>query len=97
LSRALSSIGRYREASVLLTPLIAADLEAAEPRGDWTQRLDALRGEILLGQGRKNEGLAKLAAAVDAMSALPTPDDDLPTFRKTLEAANRSGNTLIQK
>lgn len=97
LSRALSSTGRYREASVLVNPLIAADLEAAEPRGDWTQRLDALRGEILLGQGRKNEGLAKLAAAVDAMSSLATPDDDLPTFRKALEAANRTGNTVSQK
>ncbi len=97
LARALSSIGRSREASDLMTPLAAADLEAAEPRGDWTQRLDALRGEILLGQGRKNEGLAKLSAAVDSMASLATPDDDLPTFRKALEAANRSTGAVIQR
>jgi len=97
LSRALSSSGRYREAGELMTPLVADDLEAAEPRGDWTQRLAALRGEILVGLGHKDEGLAKLSEAVKAMAALPTPDDDLPTFRKTLEAANRPGSRVTPK
>jgi non-specific serine/threonine protein kinase len=97
LACALSSTGRYREASDLMTPLVAADLEAAEPRGDWLHRLDALRGEILLGQGHQNEGLAKLTEAVAAMAALRTPDDELPTFRKALEAANRPAIRSMQR
>jgi hypothetical protein len=31
-----------------------------------------------------------LTQAVNAMATLPTPDDDLPTFRKALDAANRA-------
>jgi len=91
LSCALNSLGRYREAGDLMSPLVAADLEAAEPRGDWTQRLDALRGQNLLGQGHTKEGLAMLTQAVTAMANLPTPDDDLPTFRKALDAATLPG------
>jgi eukaryotic-like serine/threonine-protein kinase len=87
LSCALTRLGRYRDAHDLLTPLIAADLDAAEPRGDWPQRLDALRGEILLGEGHKNEGIAALTSAVNAMEQLSAPDDDLATFRGVLNAA----------
>jgi non-specific serine/threonine protein kinase len=86
LSCALSNIGRYREAGDLIPSLVATDLEAAEPRGDWTQRLDALRGEVLLGQGHTTDGLAMLTKAVNAMASLTTPDDDLSIFRKALDA-----------
>jgi hypothetical protein len=89
LASALVDLHRYPEAADLLPPLTEADLAAAEPRPDWGPRLQALRAEILIGQGQKSEGVAQLTQAVAQMQSLHTPIDDIDQFNKLLVSARK--------
>jgi DNA-binding winged helix-turn-helix (wHTH) protein/tetratricopeptide (TPR) repeat protein len=84
LAAALDEVGKARDAAPLAEHLTAADLDSAEPRPDWEPRLAALRGQILIGEGRRSEGRALLVSAVSAMEASHTPEADLMPFKKTL-------------
>ena len=95
LAASLAGVGRYAEAAPLLQDLLPADLAGAEPRDDWAARLDAMRGEVLLGPGQKANAIALLAPAVSCLSngqitlaAASRPTTRLPT-RRTVGPCSR--------
>jgi non-specific serine/threonine protein kinase len=89
LAAALTGLGRYSEAAPLLQDLQPADLASAEPRDDWAARLDAMRGEVLLGLGQKVNAIALLAPAVRTMQERKTPAADIEPFVEALSRAQR--------
>ena len=88
LAASLAGLGNYADAAPLLLDLKPTDLASAEPRDDWSARLDAMRGTVLLGQGQLREGLALLAPAVKTMQERNTPAADLAPFIKALSGAS---------
>ena len=88
LAASLASLRNFADAAPLVQGLKAEDLASAEPRDDWPARLDALRGEILLGEGQRARGLALLAPAVRSMQDRKTPETDIAPFLKVLSDAS---------
>jgi non-specific serine/threonine protein kinase len=88
LAASLASLRNFADAAPLVQGLKAEDLASAEPRDDWPARLDALRGEILLGEGQRARGLALLAPAVRSMQDRKTPATDIAPFLKVLSDAS---------
>jgi tetratricopeptide (TPR) repeat protein len=84
LASAQRELRNYADASALVAHLVPAQLADAEPRDDWDARLHALRGAILLGQGRKADARALLEPAVSEMEKAHTPAEDVDPFRKAL-------------
>jgi len=64
LAAALSGAGRHDEAAELTANLQPQALLASLGGNGWSARLDALRGRILIEQGRKDEGQELLTAAI---------------------------------
>ena len=89
LAASLAGLGHYSEAAPLLQDLQPADLASAEPRDDWAARLDAMRGEVLLGLGQKANAIALLAPAVRTMQERKTPAADIEPFVEALSRAQR--------
>jgi eukaryotic-like serine/threonine-protein kinase len=87
LASAYCDKGQPAAAARLAASLNSTDLASAEPRDDWTPRLAALRGRILVAQGLRAEGVALLAPAVAEMKRSKTPDEDLGPFERALAAA----------
>jgi DNA-binding winged helix-turn-helix (wHTH) protein/serine/threonine protein kinase len=88
LAMGLANDRHFGEAAQLLSPLNPADLTAAEPREDWAPRLEALRGQIFLGQGRLRDGVETLTQALAEMDRLNTPAQDSAPFRRLLANAH---------
>lgn len=78
---------QFDKASALIQELQPQQLADAEPREDWSARLQALRGAIAIGQGRVRDGLALLAPAVADLERLHTPQEDIEPLRRALSAA----------
>ncbi len=88
LARILADDGRNREALAALDGLDLAALTAGNSRPGWEHRIDALRGRILLQSGDADTGRQLLAAAVPALAALGTEDDeDLEKWQALLAGA----------
>jgi non-specific serine/threonine protein kinase len=90
LACAQSALGHGHEASDLSAHLDAVALAAAEPRNDWPLRLQALKGEILLMEGRADAAVAQLEPAVAAMQAAHTPTWDLDPIKDALQRAQQA-------
>jgi eukaryotic-like serine/threonine-protein kinase len=68
LATALSESGRDAEAAPLIAGLDPVALTSATAGGEgWDQRLQALKGQVLAGEGKIAEGSALLEAAIDKM------------------------------
>jgi non-specific serine/threonine protein kinase len=88
LALGLANDRHFGEAAQLLPSLNPADLTAAEPREDWVPRLEALRGQIFLGQGRLHDGIETLTQALAEMDRLKTPPEDSAPFRSLLAGSH---------
>jgi hypothetical protein len=75
LASSLSETGHEAEAWSMVTGLNVDALSRSVESGDWQQRIDGLKGQILLRQGRKAEAIALLAPAVQKLEA-----DHLPRW-----------------
>ena len=90
LASSLVGLDRYAQTEGLADGLDATALAAAEPRNDWQWRLQALKGEILLGQGHPAQAIQLLDPAVAAMDkANPAAWDIRPYRRAQLLAKHR--------
>ena len=61
LASALRGLGRIEEATRLAAPLQPAKLQAALGGSGWTARLNALRGNLMIDRGEREQGEALLA------------------------------------
>jgi DNA-binding winged helix-turn-helix (wHTH) protein/serine/threonine protein kinase len=83
LAQALTEQRRYREALAMAEGLGIEALTAGDSMPGWEYRLDALRGEILIGLERTQEGRALIAAALPRLIALDGIDaGDAARLRK---------------
>ena len=90
LALSLSDLGRAAEAWVIASKLSSTSLaNAGEGGEDWDERLRALKGKILLRQGKKSAAVLLLAPAVEKMEADHLPIGLLSPFRAVLEEARR--------
>lgn len=90
LALSLSDLGRASEAWIIASKLSSTSLaNAGEGGEDWEERLQGLKGKILLRQGNKSEALRLLAPAVAKMQADQLPVGLLGPFRALLEEARR--------
>jgi len=78
LVRAYISAQRYAEALTLTDSLDPAELAIAMPSSGWPERYSVVRGEILLGLGRYDEGAPLLDTAVAGMLARGLTPDQIP-------------------
>jgi serine/threonine protein kinase/DNA-binding winged helix-turn-helix (wHTH) protein len=70
LATSLNQTGRQAEAWSLVSTLSVDSLSRSGEGGlDWQQRIDGLKGQILLRQGRKADAIALLAPAVAKLEA----------------------------
>jgi eukaryotic-like serine/threonine-protein kinase len=92
LAFALSNSGRHEEALALAERIDPAALVSVTIGGvDWAPRLQALKGRILVGQGREAEGLALLEPAIEQMKAGGMQSYIVAPFEQTLtQARSRS-------
>ncbi|MDO5610140.1 MAG: tetratricopeptide repeat protein [Pseudomonadota bacterium] len=88
LARALVEQKRWGQAQTMLGGLDVAALTAGDSRSGWEHRLQAMRGEILIGRGEVAEGSAQLAGALSALQAQGSEDADELQRLQALLAAN---------
>lgn len=99
LASSLSQEGQETQAWSIANGLSATSLsEAGEGGKDWAQRLAGLKGQILLGEGRKVQATALLEPAVATLEADRLPDWMVEPLREALDHARdqspgRSGAT----
>lgn len=74
LARALTEQRRWREALEMSEGLDVKALAAGDSKPGWEHRLNALRGEILLGLGESAQGRALLERALPEMIAIGSGD-----------------------
>jgi non-specific serine/threonine protein kinase len=85
LAQALTEQGRYREALQMADGLNVAALTAGDSTPGWQHRLDALRGEILIGLGDTRKGRELIAAVLPELVALGTEEpEDIARLRGLL-------------
>ena len=90
LAQNLSDRGRAAEAWTIASSLSAAALAKTGNGGeDWPERLQALRGKILLREGHRSEALSLLAPALAKMEADHLSLEVLTPFRKALAEARQ--------
>jgi non-specific serine/threonine protein kinase len=89
------ALGHGHEASELAAHLDAVALAAAEPRTDWPLRLQGLKGQILLAEGRAAAAAAQLESAVAAMEAAHTPRWDLDPIQNALQRARQVSSGTV--
>jgi non-specific serine/threonine protein kinase len=87
LASAALQIGDAARAAELVELLDPALLAAGSPGTQWQERVDALRGSILLAQDRRKEGLVLLKSAVNAMQAGGMQEWILAPFAERLKQA----------
>lgn len=86
-ARALTSLGRAKEALPLLQALDPQMLAAASPARDWPWRLQAERGRALLaGAGSQAEGLSQLQAGLQGMAQAGAPSWLQQRYRQAAQA-----------
>ena len=76
LARALVEKKRFGDALQMAEGLDVKALAAGDSKPGWEHRLNALRGEVLLGLGRAKEGKALLSTALPEVAALSIVDSD---------------------
>lgn len=92
LAWSLSEAGRQDDAWSIITRLKPDALaQAGDGGSDWEQRLQGIKGEILLRQGRKAEAVGLLEAAVARMQQDHVHEWILEPFRASLEEARGKG------
>lgn len=97
LASSLSQERREEEAWSIANGLSASALsEAGEGGEDWSQRLQALKGEILLREGHKAQAAAFLEPAVRKIEADRLPAWIVAPLRKALARARESSSTSIE-
>ena len=84
IARVLAELGRDAEALGYLDDLSAAALQASTATPGWNDRLDGLRGRILVRTGRREEGLALLQATLERTSANGDPAEVAEDIRSFL-------------
>jgi len=83
----LKQMHRHDEALQTLDGLNAKLLTAGDSTPGWQDRLDALRGEILIAQGKLESGRKLLAPALDALIKLNVEDaKEIARMRGVLES-----------
>jgi len=87
LASSLSETGHEAEAWSMVTGLNVDALSRSVESGDWQQRIDGLKGQILLRQGRKAEAIALLAPAVQKLEADHVPGWIVDPIRAAFERA----------
>jgi eukaryotic-like serine/threonine-protein kinase len=92
LASSLSQQGREKDAREIANSLSPAALsEAGEGGEDWGQRLQGLKGEILLREGHKAQAAALLEPAVSKIEADRLPVWIVGPLREALARARESG------
>jgi non-specific serine/threonine protein kinase len=84
LAQGLLDAGDGRAASALIDGLDPAQLAAGSPGDEWPARVDALRGWIMLLDGRQEEGVALLRKTIAAMERDGMQDWIIAPFRRAL-------------
>ena len=72
---AIVQMRRYDEALQTIDGLDATLLSAGDSTPGWQQRLDAMRGEILIERGDFDAGSKILAPALETLAKLDTDED----------------------
>jgi non-specific serine/threonine protein kinase len=94
LASSLNEIGQEAEAWSTVTALNVDSLSRSGENGDWQQRIDGLKGQILLRQGRKAEAVALLAPAVEKMDADHIPGWIVDPIRAALVGAGATNRNV---
>lgn len=85
LARMLMQLRRYDEALAALDGLDAKLLTAGDSTPGWQDRLDAMRGELLIARGDDQAGRKLLAPALDALERLGNHEpEEVVRLRKLL-------------
>jgi len=85
LAQMLAEQSKYSEALQVLGGLDPATITAGDSTPGWPARLDAVRGEILIRMGNREEGRILLASALSALEPLQVDDAaELARLRKML-------------
>ncbi|GAB4524306.1 MAG: hypothetical protein Kow00133_12520 [Amphiplicatus sp.] len=79
--------GDFDAAAGLTASLDAAKLESGSPGEGWAARIEGLDGWILIGQGRREEGLSRLERAVATMEQDGMQEWIIKPYRTTLANA----------
>jgi eukaryotic-like serine/threonine-protein kinase len=88
LASALTDAGRSDEGAALISATDPAALTSTTSgAAGWALRLQALRGQIQIAQGRKTDGLALLVPAIQQMKAAGVESHVIEPFEKVLERA----------
>jgi len=91
LACSLSQVGRQTEAWAMVSALDVGSLfRSGEGTEDWQERVDGLKGQILLRQGRAVEALALLTPAVAKLEADHVQPWIVDPLRSALEQARTS-------
>jgi non-specific serine/threonine protein kinase len=95
LAKALAEQGRYREALEMANGLDVAALTAGDSTPGWKQRLEALRGRILVLSGDAAEGRRLLREALPALQALGTEEPaEIAQMQRLLSGDAGTGTTV---
>jgi non-specific serine/threonine protein kinase len=80
-AKALAGIDRHTEALAVIELIEAARLAGASADAKGSGKLAALRGRVLIGLGRGNEGRAELRRAIDLLTADGAVEEQLAPLR----------------
>lgn len=98
LASSLSAAGHQSDAWSIITRLSPEALaQSGDGASDWEQRLQGMKGEILLREGRKAEALMLLQSAVQRMQADHVHEWIIEPFRALLIEAQAKRPTEVAK
>ncbi len=86
-AEAYADKGQYDRSLALLDGLEPAKLAAAQSEPEWAARLEAIRGQALLGKGKYAEAVALLKAAIPQLRKLHGDPEAIEKYERCLETA----------